>query len=97
MLKECNRESFWAGTIQASGTQPGRRRTEATVVAVDYDLDLAVLKLSDPVGFEEDPVKFSSELPAIRDKVTVYGYPVGGKDMSATAGIVSRIEYRTIH
>jgi S1-C subfamily serine protease len=59
---------------------------------VAHDCDLAVLKVDDPDFFKgTKPVTFG-EVPFLRDKVQVYGYPVGGEDLSITEGVVSRVE-----
>ncbi len=64
----------------------------AKVLAVAHDCDLALLKVEDPRFFKDTrPVTFG-ELPFLRDKVEVYGYPVGGEELSITEGVVSRIE-----
>ena len=38
----------------------------------------------------------ADNLPAMKQSVSVYGYPVGGEQLSITQGVVSRIEYRSI-
>jgi S1-C subfamily serine protease len=59
---------------------------------VAHDCDLAILKVDDPNFFHgTHPVKFGG-LPFLKDKVAVYGYPVGGEELSITEGEVSRIE-----
>ncbi len=59
---------------------------------VAHDCDLAVLTVDDPKFFQgTQPVKFG-DLPYLRDKVAVYGFPVGGEELSITEGVVSRIE-----
>ena len=61
-------------------------------VAVAHDCDLAVLKVDDPRFFlGTRPVTFGG-LPTQKDKITVYGYPVGGDELSTTEGVVSRVE-----
>ncbi|HVZ81844.1 MAG TPA: trypsin-like peptidase domain-containing protein [bacterium] len=65
------------------------------VVAVSHDRDLAVIRVDDPKFFTgTQPVTFG-EIPEMRDKISVYGYPVGGDDLSITEGVVSRIEVVT--
>jgi len=66
----------------------------ATVEAVAHDCDLAVLRVSGE-GFEDGarPLPLGS-LPRTGSKVLTYGFPLGGQDVSSTAGIVSRIETR---
>ncbi len=62
---------------------------------VAHDCDLAVLKVEDPKFFEDTkPVTFGS-MPFKRDKLAVYGFPIGGAELSITEGVVSRIEVST--
>ncbi len=59
---------------------------------VAHDCDLAVLSVDDPAFFKgTKPVTFGG-LPYLKDSVQVYGYPVGGENLSITEGVVSRIE-----
>ncbi len=66
----------------------------ATVEAVGDDCDLAVLKVADP-AFAKGlrPLRLGT-LPKTGTRVITYGFPLGGQDVSSTAGIVSRIESR---
>jgi S1-C subfamily serine protease len=66
----------------------------ATVEAVAHDCDLAVLRVEDS-GFGEglEPLALG-ELPRTGTQVLTYGFPLGGQDVSSTAGIVSRVEMR---
>ena len=66
----------------------------AKVIFQGDDCDLAVLKVEDP-AFSKGmvPLKFGG-LPKARSKVTTYGYPLGGEEVSSTGGIVSRVEWR---
>jgi len=69
-------------------------KIEANVIATAPDMDLALLSLEDEEIFEDHPpLPIAKQLPKMRDTVNVYGYPVGGDDLSVTEGIVSRIEY----
>jgi len=66
----------------------------ATLEAVGNDCDLAVLKVADPAfarGLR--PLAFGP-LPRAGTRVSTYGFPLGGQDVSSTAGIVSRVESR---
>jgi S1-C subfamily serine protease len=66
----------------------------ATVGMVGNDCDLAVLRIADPAfarGLR--PLAFGP-LPRSGTRVSTYGFPLGGQDVSSTAGIVSRIESR---
>jgi S1-C subfamily serine protease len=66
----------------------------ATVVGTAPDFDLALLRLEDESFFENRrPIPLAKDIPHVKDKVTVYGYPTGGDHLSVTEGIISRIEY----
>jgi S1-C subfamily serine protease len=66
----------------------------ATVEAEGDDCDLAVLRVRDPAFLEGlRPLRFG-DLPSVGERVLTYGFPLGGQDVSSTAGIVSRIESR---
>jgi S1-C subfamily serine protease len=69
------------------------KRYQAKVKFVSHDVDLAILEVEDKEFFKgTTPLEFG-ELPNIQDKVTVYGYPMGGNTISVSTGIVSRIEH----
>ena len=70
---------------------------EANVEAISYGLDLAVLKLesSDAIG-DRKPLVIDNTITPLRSEVNVYGFPIGGNQISITKGIVSRIEYTGI-
>ncbi len=71
------------------------RKYVATKEFVAHDCDLAILKVEDPGFFRGTvPVELGG-LPFKRDKVAVYGFPVGGDELSITEGVVSRIEIST--
>jgi S1-C subfamily serine protease len=77
--------------IQANETT---ERIEAEVEAIAPGLDLALLTVKDKSLFENrPPLEFAEALPSVKDTVNAYGFPVGGKQMSVTEGIVSRIEF----
>jgi S1-C subfamily serine protease len=64
----------------------------ARLTAVCHDCDLALLTVDDhdlTRGLEPAVI---GELPDLRDKVSVVGFPVGGEEISITEGVVSRIE-----
>jgi S1-C subfamily serine protease len=67
----------------------------ATVEAVAHDADLAVLRVEDPTFFEGLGPLTLGELPRAGSQVLTYGFPLGGQDVSSTAGIVSRVEMRS--
>ena len=69
------------------------KRYQAKVLEVSHDTDLALLEVEDKDFFKETtPLSFGT-LPKMQDKVTVYGYPMGGHTISVSTGIVSRIEH----
>lgn len=67
----------------------------ARVLHVAHDCDLALLKVNKAEFFNgTSPLEFGG-LPEIESVVSVYGYPIGGKRLSVTRGIVSRIDFQT--
>ena len=67
----------------------------ARVLHVAHDCDLALLKVDNVEFFNgTTPLEFGG-LPEIESVVSVYGYPIGGKRLSVTRGIVSRIDFQT--
>jgi S1-C subfamily serine protease len=72
-----------------------RKRYIAKVYAVSHQADLALLKVENKDFFEGViPLKFGT-LPDVEQKIVVYGYPMGGSTLSATIGVVSRVEHHT--
>ena len=68
------------------------KKYTARVEFVNHDEELALLTVEDESFFEGTiPVQFGG-LPFRQDKVRVYGFPIGGNDLSVTEGVVSRIE-----
>ncbi len=74
------------------------KKYTADVEYVDHDREVAVLKVKNPDFFKDTtPVEFGA-LPSQRQKVAVYGFPIGGDELSITEGVVSRIEVqRYVH
>jgi len=68
------------------------RRYVATVEHVAHDSELALLKVDDPAFWEGTVPAALGELPRQRDKIAVYGFPIGGDELSITEGVVSRVE-----
>jgi S1-C subfamily serine protease len=68
------------------------QRFPARVVFVGHDCDLAIVAVDDP-NFYADliPLEFG-DIPKANTKVTTCGFPLGGRQVSMTEGIVSRIE-----
>jgi len=66
----------------------------ARIEAIGDDCDLAVLRVDDPAFMKGmTPLKLGG-LPKTLARVTTYGFPLGGEEVSSTSGIVSRIEWR---
>lgn len=69
-------------------------KLSAKVLAIAPAVDLALLSVGDESFFDNRPVISLAEgLPQVKSTVNVYGYPVGGEQMSVTEGIISRIDY----
>lgn len=71
------------------------KRYQAKVLFVSHDTDLALLEVDDKAFFKDTTPLSFGELPIMQDKVTVYGYPMGGNTISVSTGIVSRIEHNS--
>ena len=70
-----------------------RKRYIAEVYAVSHQADLALLRVKKKQFFKGvKPLGFGS-LPEVEQKIVVYGYPMGGSTLSATIGVVSRVEH----
>jgi S1-C subfamily serine protease len=66
----------------------------AKVKWIAHESDLALLEVEDKRFFDKNASVLSfGTLPYRQDGVVVYGYPVGGDEISTTQGIVSRIEH----
>ncbi|MEE2643582.1 MAG: trypsin-like peptidase domain-containing protein, partial [Myxococcota bacterium] len=64
----------------------------ARLKAICHDSDLALLELLDPAPLEGlEPAKLAP-LPTPGTAVVVVGFPTGGRELSMTEGVVSRIE-----
>jgi len=70
-----------------------RKRYIAKVYAVSHQSDLALLKVEDEnFSLGVKPLTFG-KLPEVEQHIVVYGYPMGGSTLSATIGVVSRVEH----
>lgn len=68
------------------------KRYPAKVAFIGHDCDLAVL-IPDDSSFFDDTISLElAELPGINTTVSTYGFPVGGRYISVTEGVVSRIQ-----
>lgn len=83
----------YASQVYVQGHQSADK-IAAKTIGIATGIDLAVLELEDGSFFDERPaVPLAERLPEARDTVNVYGYPIGGTELSVTEGIVSRIEF----
>jgi len=67
----------------------------AKVLYIAHDCDLALLSVDKAEFFNGTTALELGDIPAIESLVSVYGYPIGGKRLSVTRGIVSRIDFQT--
>lgn len=68
------------------------QRYLARVTFISHEADLALITVDEP-GFFNDLTALSiGDLPAPLQEVSVYGFPIGGKSLSITKGILSRVE-----
>ena len=68
------------------------RRYGARVTFVSHEADLALITVDEPGFFSDLRALAIGELPDPLEEVSVYGYPIGGKSLSVTKGILSRVE-----
>ena len=70
-------------------------KIEANIISVNHQVDLALLVPKDPAfKAHVTPITFG-KLPASREKVVTIGYPLGGRQISFTEGVVSRVDFMT--
>jgi S1-C subfamily serine protease len=69
------------------------KRYKAKVIAVSHQADLALLSVEDKSFFDNTKAIKIGDLPTMRQKVSIYGFPMGGTTLSISDGIVSRIEH----
>jgi S1-C subfamily serine protease len=82
-----------AHQVEVSVKRQGTTRRHAARVAFSGDAcDLAILEVEDESFFAGVAPVSLGELPRLGDRVTAYGFPLGGESISITAGIVSRLE-----
>ncbi|WP_043320011.1 serine protease [Microbulbifer sp. HZ11] len=70
------------------------QKFRARVKFVSHDADLALLTVDDEAFFEDTRALTFGSLPELQEEVTVYGYPIGGKSLSITRGVLSRVEHQ---
>lgn len=69
----------------------------ARVVGVAPGIDLALLELEEAAEQPLPSLPLADGLPDVRATVNVYGFPLGGDELSITEGIVSRIEFTSYY
>jgi S1-C subfamily serine protease len=83
----------YSNDIQVQANQAGDK-ISASVVLMNWGMNLAVLRLDDESFFDtHPPIPRAEGLPLIKDPMLVYGFPVGGNSLSVTKGIISRVEF----
>ncbi|HBW83387.1 MAG TPA: protease [Gammaproteobacteria bacterium] len=68
------------------------QRYQARVIFISHEADLALITVDEPGFFNDLNALTIGELPKPLQEVSVYGYPIGGKTLSITKGILSRVE-----
>lgn len=68
------------------------QRYLARVTFISHEADLALITVDEPGFFEDLKALPIGDLPEPLQEVSVYGYPIGGKSLSITRGILSRVE-----
>jgi len=73
-------------------------KIEVKLVAVNHQIDLALLKpVREDLALDVAVIEFG-DLPELRENVVTVGYPSGGQQVSYTEGVVSRIDVmRYVH
>jgi len=71
------------------------RRFPARVAFIGHDCDLAILTVDDDSFFVDTVALEFAGLPKVNSTVSTYGFPVGGRHISVTEGVVSRIQMDT--
>ncbi len=71
------------------------RRYPSRVVFIGHDCDLALIEPQDSTFFEGTRALELGDIPKINSTVQTYGFPVGGRHVSVTEGVVSRIQLDT--
>ena len=83
---------LYASRVHVQANQSSKREL-AEVIAVAPEMDLAVITVKNESFFEDrTALEISPEIPKLKETINVYGYPIGGEQMSITEGIISRIE-----
>lgn len=68
------------------------RTFKAVIEAIGYEVDLAILSVDNKEFWDDTPVLQLGDIPSKLSKVQVFGYPLGGYNVSITQGVVNRIQ-----
>ena len=68
------------------------RRYPARVAFIGHDCDLAVLAVGDNSFFDDTKPLQLGGIPTVNTTVSTYGFPIGGRHVSVTEGVISRIQ-----
>ena len=68
------------------------QRYPAQVQYIGHDCDLAIITVPDPSFFSDTKPLDFGPIPRINSTVQTCGFPVGGRQLSITEGVVSRVE-----
>ncbi|MCL4111502.1 UNVERIFIED_CONTAM: hypothetical protein GTU68_002286 [Idotea baltica] len=74
--------------------QGDSRKYNAKVIFISHETDLAILSVDTVNFFKDSKMLEIGNLPDTLDPVRVYGFPVGGKTLSITKGVLSRVEHQ---
>jgi len=68
------------------------KRYTATVQYIGEDCDLAILTVKQPELFQDMVPLELGDMQTLQTPVTVYGFPVGGTEITITEGVISRLQ-----
>jgi S1-C subfamily serine protease len=68
------------------------KRYPAKAAFIGHDCDLALLTVDDKSFFSDTAPLELAELPGVNTAVETFGFPMGGRRISVTKGIVSRVQ-----
>jgi S1-C subfamily serine protease len=68
------------------------RRYLARVAFIAHDCDMAIVSVDDESFFDDTAPLELAGIPKVNTTVSTYGFPIGGRHISVTEGVVSRIQ-----
>lgn len=69
------------------------KRYLAKAVFIAHDCDLAIITVADKTFFDDTISLEFGGIPKVNTTVQTYGFPVGGRQVSVTEGVVSRVQF----